>query len=110
MENGKFLVKVDDNYHYMDESERYTSGSFATLEEAIEECKKIARSSLADMYKEGIEPGTLGAQWAMFGEDPFVYSEEIKFEKPPFSARSFIDEKLCKEIIEELKNRGKNEK
>ena len=32
---------VDDNYHYMDESERYQHGEFATLDAAIEAARKI---------------------------------------------------------------------
>ena len=34
----KYSVYVDDNYHYMDESERYKKGDYATLDEAIAAC------------------------------------------------------------------------
>ena len=34
METRAYVVSVDDNYHYMDESERYDHGRFATYEEA----------------------------------------------------------------------------
>ena len=30
---GKYTVLVNDNFHYMDESERYELGSFETLDE-----------------------------------------------------------------------------
>jgi len=38
---GKYTVLVNDNFHYMDESERYELGSFETLDEAIAACKKV---------------------------------------------------------------------
>ncbi len=31
----KYTIRVDDNYHYMDESERYTHGHYETTEETI---------------------------------------------------------------------------
>lgn len=39
----KYTVQVDDNYHYMDESERYSAGTYTTLEEAIKVCEDITR-------------------------------------------------------------------
>jgi len=68
--NGQFKIFVDDNYHYMDKSERYSVGSYDSLEEAVNKCKEITIKSLKDLYEKGITPETLSAQWAMFGEDP----------------------------------------
>jgi hypothetical protein len=42
----KYQVIVDDNYHYMDESERYTQGSYDSAEEALEACRKIVATFL----------------------------------------------------------------
>ncbi|HEX4077749.1 MAG TPA: hypothetical protein VHX61_02590 [Rhizomicrobium sp.] len=36
-----YTVFVDDNYHYMDASERYTLGEFETLKAAVDACKLI---------------------------------------------------------------------
>jgi hypothetical protein len=36
-----YRVMVDDNFHYMDEDERFEHGSFPTAEEAIAACKRI---------------------------------------------------------------------
>ncbi len=92
----KYKVYFDDNYHYMDESERYSVGSYNSLEMAIEKCKKITIRSLEDLYEKGITPEKLSAQWSMFGEDPFI----VGGESVPFSARKFITTELCKVIIE----------
>jgi len=65
-----YTVFVDDNFHYMDEDERYTLGVFATPEEAIAACRSIVDGCI------GSEPGataeTLFKNYAMFGEDPFI--------------------------------------
>ncbi len=99
---GKYIVKVDDNFHYMDESERYTAGSYDTLKEAIEKCKKISIESLESFYEKDIKPNKLLAQWSFFGDDPFIiYPSELKT-KTPFSARKFVTTKLCKRIIERI--------
>ena len=95
--SDKYKVCVDDNYHYMDEGERYEVGSYDSLEDALEKCKEITIKSLADLLEEGITPENLSAQWAMFGEDPFIIGAGGSV---PFSARKFITVELCKAIIE----------
>ena len=93
----KYKVYIDDNYHYMDESERYAVGSYHSMEEAIEKCKEITIRSLEDLFEEGITPEKLSAQWSMFGDDPFIIGGDGSV---PFSAREFITPELCKAIIE----------
>jgi len=39
--NGQFKIFVDDNYHYMDKSERYEVGSYDSLEEAVNKCREL---------------------------------------------------------------------
>ena len=96
-----YVVKIDDNYHFMDESERITAGSYDTLEEAIRKCEEITIRSLSDLYERGITPERLSAQWAMFGDDPFIVGGEGPV---PFSAREFITYELCKKIIEDKRS------
>jgi len=93
----KYEVRVDDNYHYMDASERYAVGSYDSLEKAIEKCKEITIKSLQDLCEKDISPEKLSAQWSMFGEDPYVFGGEGNV---PFSARKFVSIELCKAIIE----------
>jgi hypothetical protein len=57
-----WAVYVDDNFHYMDESERVSRGRFATLEEAIAVCIAITRSSVQEN----------GEGYWNFGDDPWV--------------------------------------
>jgi hypothetical protein len=102
----KFIVKIDDNYHYMDESERRDGGSYSTLEDAIKRCEEITIASLEDFYKEGINAEELRLQWLMFGEDPFIIGDDI--EGVPFSARNFITEELCAKVIKEFQGHKLN--
>ena len=98
----KYKIYIDDNYHYMDESERHVAGSYSSLEEAVERCKEITVKSLQDLYEKGITPEKLSAQWAMFGEDPFVFGGEGSV---PFSARKFVTAELCSDVIESIEQR-----
>lgn len=50
----KFEVFVDDNFHFMDEDERTSSGQFETLDEAITKCQGIVDESLRHLYKPGM--------------------------------------------------------
>ncbi|MFA7157521.1 MAG: hypothetical protein WC123_07555 [Bacilli bacterium] len=98
----KYIVKIDDNYHYMDESERINDGGYKTLEEAIDRCKMIVLNNLKELYKKGMDAGDLGAQWAMFGEDPFIVGGD---ESVPFSSYEFVNKTLCQEIIDDKINK-----
>lgn len=91
-----YQVFVDDNYHYMDEDERYKLGDFATYEEALNACKKIVDEYLQSSYKDGMKADELYAEYTMFGEDPFITGEPSAF----FSAREYA-EKRCAEICGE---------
>lgn len=99
--NGQFKIFVDDNYHYMDKSERYEVGSYDSLEEAVNKCRELTIRSLKDLYEKGITPEKLKTQWLMFGEDPYVFGGHGAV---PFSARKFISTELCKEIIDSIDN------
>ena len=41
MKQYKYIVEVDDNFHYMDESERYRLGEFDSCAAAIAACKQL---------------------------------------------------------------------
>jgi len=49
-----YTVFVDDNFHYMDESERYRQGVYETVEEAVAACKGI----VDEFLQSANEPGT----------------------------------------------------
>ena len=71
-----FEVFVDDNYHYMDEDERYSAGEFDNYEEALACCRKIVDDYLLQNYKPGMNAEELYDLYLHFGEDPFVRCNE----------------------------------
>jgi hypothetical protein len=74
----KYIVYVDDNYHYMDETERYKLGEYDTREAAVAACK-----AKVEEYFERIEKGKysyeeLWGGYMEYGEDPYISNEDIK--------------------------------
>jgi len=53
---SKFRVLINDNAHYMDESERSADGVFANADEAIAACKAIVDDELNTMWKQAQPP------------------------------------------------------
>jgi hypothetical protein len=94
-----YTVMVDDNFHYMDEDERWQHGIFATAEEAVAACRQLVERSLLEQFKPGMTAAQLYEQYAFFGEDPFVLALEGA-ERVDFSARDYARERaeaLCAE-------------
>lgn len=85
--DSTYEVLVDDNYHYMDESERYSAGVFQTYGEALEHAKRIVDSSLLDLVEPGKSGADLMASYVMFGEDPWIRPTPENTER--FSARDY---------------------
>ncbi|MGI9402964.1 MAG: hypothetical protein ACR2OF_00455 [Hyphomicrobium sp.] len=73
-----YEVFVDDNFHFMDESERYCAGQFATAEEALAKCREIVRASVENSHKPGMTADEIYENYVSFGEDPFIMG--VKFE------------------------------
>ena len=86
-----YKVIVADNFHYMDESESYTSGEFSTLEEAIVKCKKIVNRFLKSAYQSGMSSEELYESYTLFGDDPYIATENV------FSAWTYA-KKRCVQI------------
>lgn len=88
-----YTVLVDDNYHYMDESERYTMGKYTSPEAAITACKKLVDDFLEASCK-GLEPSSekLYEHYVAFGPDPFIVTNEPSMPKPSFSAWKYAKE------------------
>jgi hypothetical protein len=85
----KFIVWVDDNYHYMDTDYRRKAGEYDTKEEAIEVCRKIVEAFFTG--QEGGSAKDLYSAYTQYGEDPFI-------ETGGFSAWYYAKElskKLC---------------
>jgi len=75
-ETPQYRVLVDDNFHYRDESERYSLGMFATCAEATAACRRIVDEFLLDQYKPGMAAEELCSLYTGFGEDPFIVTAD----------------------------------
>jgi hypothetical protein len=92
-----YKVLVDDNYHYMDESERYELGMFPTLAAAIEASQKIVDEFLLSAYQPGMTIGALLESYTFFGEDPFIVPTAGEEGGVLFSARDYAKQR-CEEL------------
>jgi tetratricopeptide (TPR) repeat protein len=61
-----YRVMVDDNFHFMDESERYTLGEFKTLETAIAACRNFVDRDLDHFFKPGMTAKELYSYYTSF--------------------------------------------
>ena len=71
-EGAVYRVMVDDNYHYMDESERYLLGAYATREAAVAAARAVVDAFLLGARRPGMTAEALYTQYVTFGEDPFI--------------------------------------
>jgi hypothetical protein len=83
-----FKVMVDDNFHYMDEDERWEYGTFATAEEALTACHRVVDESLLEEYRDGATAEALYDRYTSFGDEPFVVVAP-GVAKVEFSARTY---------------------
>lgn len=89
-----YTVYVDDNFHYMDEGERRTLGSFPTYERAVAACQAIVDRCLEGDVRPGMTADVLYDRYKAFGEDPFIVGAAAD---PPFSAWSYAHAR-CQEL------------
>jgi hypothetical protein len=94
---SRYKVMVDDNFHYMEEEERWEYGTFATTEQAIAACRKVVDGSLVAEYRPGITADRLYDRYTSFGDEPFVVAPSGAV-TVAFSARDYARsraESLC---------------
>jgi hypothetical protein len=91
---SRYKVLVDDNFHYMDESEQVEDGVFAA-EEAIAECKEIVDDDLnsAIRGRPHLTANELFELYTLFGPDPFIVPISKGDEAPNFSAWDYARER-----------------
>ena len=73
VKHAHYKVMVDDNFHYMDEDERWELGTFATAEGALAACRKLIDAWLAHNYKLGMTAYELYEHYTSFGDEPFFF-------------------------------------
>ncbi len=100
-----YKVFVDDNFHYMDESERYELGEFPTLDAAIAASKKIVDDYLHSAYTPGVTSEALSSSYKAFGEDPFIVASPTEEGGVLFSAWDYAARR-CREMCVPAKNQG----
>ncbi len=79
MKRKTYTVLVDDNFHFMDESERYRSGQYDSLSKAIAHCKMIIDDFLISALEPNITAEELYSSYTMFGEDPYIPESDKSF-------------------------------
>jgi hypothetical protein len=99
----RFVVKVDDNFHYQDADERYEFGRFAKLDDAIATCKRIVLESLTHCYKPGMSADERYEHYVTFGEDPFVVDLAADSPDVPFSAWRFARSMAASVVLEAMR-------
>jgi hypothetical protein len=69
MQDEKYIVRVLDHAHYMEEEGESVRGEFATREEAEAKCKEIIEASLSELFSVGMKEEELLKQFLIFGEE-----------------------------------------
>src|SRR5712671_6206704 len=91
-----YKVLINDNAHYMDESERADHGVFANADEAVAACKEIVDDELNTMWKPGTTAKELYKLYVAFGPDPFVVPLNPNDADVEFSAWTYAKHR-CKD-------------
>ena len=86
----RYVVKVDDNFHQGDESERYTLGDYDTREQAISACKQKVEEYFENIKKGEYPFAEIWEGYLLYGEDPFIANDDCT---ERFSAWEYAKEK-----------------
>lgn len=67
-----FVVRVADNFHYMNEDETFDEGTYETAEQALEAARRIVDRDLEHILSRAQAADDLYELYIMFGSDPYV--------------------------------------
>ena len=90
----KYAVYVDDNFHIGEEGERYKLDEYDSCQAAVDACMKIVDDFMRQRYREGISFKEMWEGYMMFGEDPFIESDDSNCK---FSAWTYAKQR-CREL------------
>jgi hypothetical protein len=90
----KYTVICDDNFHFMDESERDVHGQYDSADAAVAVAKAIVDRSLLHLHRPGMTADRLYHDYMDFGDDPFIRSDDHSC---VFSAWKYAEER-CPDI------------
>ncbi len=91
----RYKVMVDDNFHYMEEDERYELGTYHTRAAAIAACRDLVDRWLQEMHEPGVTAEKLYEHYISFGEDPFIVVIEGTDPDAKFSAWTYAKERCA---------------
>jgi len=72
----RYTLLCDDNFHFMDETERVILGQFDNAEAAIAAARRVVDRDLLTAYKPGMTAAALYQHYTSFGSDPFIRSDD----------------------------------
>lgn len=100
-----YILKVYDNYHYMDESSVTGGTPYNSREAALKAAKDIVDDSLIELREPGMSAAELYGRYRMFGEDPCIISN-VPGESVGFSASGYAEQK-ARDMVEGNNNPAK---
>ena len=77
MSKQKYTVRILDNFHFMDQSEEYNSGTYDTYDEAVAKCKAILDDFLESAYQPGETAEQLYGTYVHYGESPLIWGKNL---------------------------------
>ncbi len=98
-----FEVLVDDNAHYMDESERRKQGEYDSYEEALAIAKSIVDEFLLQSRDQYTKASELIQLYGIYGEDPYIVPDPTRGPDgvgESFSARDYARQR-CEQLFAE---------
>lgn len=98
-----FVVFVDNNAHYRDESERHKQGEYDNYEEALIVAKNIIDEFLSKNRDQYSEASILFRIYSLYGEDPYIVPDPAKVSggtRESFSAMNYARQR-CQQLYDE---------
>ena len=72
----EYKVYVDDNYHFMNEDERYLQGTYDSLDAAVAAAKKVIDRCFEGIDPRDKTPDQLFHGWSHMGDSPFIVTDD----------------------------------
>ena len=95
-----YQIFIDDNFHYMDESERIKGNTYNTAGKALAAAQQIVDECLKDLYRNGLSSDELYDLYVSSGKDPFIITSD---DNCKFSAWDYAKSRcpgICKEMTD----------
>jgi hypothetical protein len=104
-----YTVYVEDNFSAMARDTRWTLGTYATYESAVDAARQCVEDSLKNAWTAGMTAKGLRDHYTDFGDDPFIVPTPEG--QRPFQARIYaadIAEDICRSLSAAEEPRGQD--